>query len=297
MSRDNAEHAPSARPADDTVRLDVQRALAEDIGPGDATADLLDADTMARAQLLCREDAVLAGRAWFDACFTQLDPDVEIAWVVDDGQPVSADTVLCRLYGRARALVAAERTALNFLQTLSGTATTTARYVAAIAGTGTRILDTRKTLPGLRLAQKYAVRCGGGCNHRIGLYDALLIKENHIAAAGGLTAAVRAARARHPELLLEVEVENLDELEQALAAGVDRVMLDEFSPDMLSRAVQRARGVVELEVSGGVDLDSVADIARLGVDYISVGALTKHVRAVDLSLRVAFVADADPSAC
>ena len=285
MSSTDRDSTP-ALPAGDVIARDVEHALSEDLGSGDATADLLPVDAHAHAQLLCRDEAVIAGRAWFDACFHRLDPDIAIAWTVRDGERVAPDTVLCRLQGNARALVSAERTALNFLQTLSGTATRTACYVAAVAGTGTRILDTRKTLPGLRLAQKYAVRCGGGHNHRIGLYDAILIKENHIAAAGGLREAVLAARARHPQLLLEVEVENLDELEQALAAGVDRVMLDEFGPDMLDRAVARAKGKVELEVSGGVDLDSIGAIAQRGVDYISVGALTKHVHAVDLSFRV-----------
>ncbi|GAB3034026.1 carboxylating nicotinate-nucleotide diphosphorylase [Oleiagrimonas citrea] len=285
MTRTDNHHAP-ALPAGDVIARDVERALDEDLGSGDATADLLDAHAVARAELLCRDEAIVAGIAWFDACFHRLDPSIAIDWSVRDGERVAADSVLCRLRGNARALVSAERTALNFLQTLSGTATRTARYVAAVAGTGTRILDTRKTLPGLRMAQKYAVRCGGGHNHRIGLFDAILIKENHIAAAGGLREAVVAARARHPDLMLEVEVENLDELEQALDAGVDRVMLDEFGPEMLDLAVARAQGKVELEVSGGIDLDSIGDVARRGVDYISIGALTKHVHAVDLSFRV-----------
>ncbi len=276
---------PGLPPSELIVR-DVERALAEDLGPGDATADLLAADALSHAELLCRETAVIAGRPWFDACFLHLDPECRIEWLVDEGQRVGAGTLLCRVSGQARALVSAERTALNFLQTLSGTATCTAQHVAALAGSRTRILDTRKTLPGLRLAQKYAVRCGGGCNHRIGLYDAILIKENHIAAAGSLTAAVQAARARHPDLLLEVEVETMDELEQALAAGVDRVMLDEFSPQRMREAVALAAGRVELEVSGSVDLQALASIAHLGVDYISVGAITKHVQAVDLSFRL-----------
>jgi len=194
------------------------------------------------------------------------------------------------LRGNARALVGAERCALNFLQTLSATATITAQYVAAVRGTRAVILDTRKTLPGLRLAQKYAVRCGGGTNHRIGLFDAILIKENHIAAAGSLGAAVRSARTKHPHLLLEVEVENFDELAAALAAGADRIMLDEFPLNDIRRAVDEVRGRAQLEVSGGVDLDSVGALAATGVDYISVGALTKHVRALDLSMRVAFEA-------
>lgn len=273
-------------PAASVIEQDVARALAEDLGAGDATADLLDPDAHAVAEVLCRDRAVIAGRAWFDACFRQLDPAVALGWSVKDGERVSANTILCRIRGKARALVSAERTALNFLQTLSGTATATARYVAAVAGSGTTILDTRKTLPGLRQAQKYAVRCGGGRNHRIGLFDAILVKENHIAAAGGLTPAVQAARRLHPDLLLEVEVEDLDELDQALAAGVDRVMLDEFSPAMLDEAVRRAKGRVQLEVSGSVDLERVGAIARQGVDFVSIGALTKNVQAVDLSMRI-----------
>ncbi|HEY8009428.1 MAG TPA: carboxylating nicotinate-nucleotide diphosphorylase [Rudaea sp.] len=273
-------------PAPDDVRRDVERALAEDIGSGDATADLLPADAQAQAHVVTRETALLAGRPWFDACFLALDARAEIRWLARDGEQVAADATLCTLRGNARALVGGERCALNFLQTLSATATTTAQYVAAVRGTRARILDTRKTLPGLRLAQKYAVRCGGGHNHRIGLFDAILIKENHIAAAGSLDAAVRAARAAHPRLLLEVEVENFAELDAALAAGVDRIMLDEFAPASLRRAVMIVAGRVALEVSGGVGLDSVRAIAETGVDFISVGALTKHVRAIDLSMRV-----------
>ncbi|MDA3913048.1 carboxylating nicotinate-nucleotide diphosphorylase [Oleiagrimonas sp.] len=273
-------------PPAESIDSDVARALAEDLGSGDVTAELVDSGAHAVAEVMCRDSAVIAGRAWFDACFHHLDPEIIIQWAVDEGQHVAADTLLCHIQGPARALVSAERTALNFLQTLSGTATQTARYVSAVAQSGTRILDTRKTLPGLRYAQKYAVRCGGGSNHRIGLFDAILIKENHIAAAGSLPAAVSAARRLHPELLLEVEVESLDELDQALDAGVDRIMLDEFSSDMLSQAVEKARGKVQLEVSGGVDLEHAATIARLGVDYISVGAITKHVHAVDLSMRI-----------
>ena len=224
--------------------------------------------------------------AWFDACFRQLDPAVHIDWQTHDGQRVDAGTIICRLSGHARSLVSAERSALSFLQLLSGTATVTADYVTAVAGTGVRILDTRKTVPGLRLAQKYAVRCGGGYNHRIGLYDAILIKENHIIAAGSITAAVQAARRLHPNLLLEVEVESLDELAQALDAGVDRIMLDNFNLPQMSAAVQYAAGRVPLEVSGNVTLQTIGEFARTGVDFISVGALTKHVRAVDLSLRL-----------
>jgi nicotinate-nucleotide pyrophosphorylase (carboxylating) len=270
----------------DDVRRDVERALAEDLGNGDATADLLPPERQAQAQVISREDAVLAGRPWFDACFHALDAHSEIRWHAQDGERVEANASLCTLRGNARALVSAERCALNFLQTLSATATITAQYVAAVRGTRATILDTRKTLPGLRLAQKYAVRCGGGRNHRIGLFDAILIKENHIAAAGSLAAAVRAAREAHPSLLLEVEVENFAELDQALAAGVDRIMLDEFTPGDLRDAVAIVAGRIPLEVSGGVSLDTVRAIAETGVDFISVGALTKHVRAIDLSMRV-----------
>lgn len=285
MSQGHAA-APPALPAAALIQQDIEHAFAEDIGAGDATADLLPAAATASAILTCRDVAIIAGRAWFDACFRRLDPDVHIAWTCTDGDRVAAGSEICRLSGNARALVSAERSALNFLQLLSGTATTTAAYVAALGGTPTRLLDTRKTLPGLRLAQKYAVRCGGGVNHRIGLYDGILIKENHIIAAGGIDAAVREGRRLHPELPLEVEVENLEELEQALAAGVDRIMLDNFTLPMMRAAVARVAGRTELEVSGNVDLAGIHAIGETGVDYVSVGALTKHVRAVDLSLRL-----------
>jgi nicotinate-nucleotide pyrophosphorylase (carboxylating) len=271
-----------------TVQRDVERALAEDIGSGDVTADLLPAAARASGRVITREAAVLAGRPWFDACFRALDTAVKIDWNMDDGAQVDANDTLCTLHGLARGLVGAERCALNFLQTLSATATITARHVAAVRGTSAVILDTRKTLPGLRLAQKYAVRCGGGSNHRIGLFDAILIKENHIAAAGSLTNAVKAARARHPQLLLEVEVENFSELQDALAAGADRIMLDEFSLADVRRAVTVVAGRVPLEVSGGLGLDDLPALAATGVAYISIGALTKHVRAVDLSMRITF---------
>jgi len=268
------------------VAQDVARALAEDFGSGDATADLLPATAMASATVITREHAVLCGTAWFDACFRARDPNLVIEWQARDGDRVAANSTLCTLRGNARALVGAERSALNFLQTLSATATVAAQFADAVRGTRTRILDTRKTLPGLRYAQKYAVRCGGATNHRIGLFDAILIKENHIAAAGSLAAAVAAARAAHPSLLLEVEVENFDELEQALAAKVDRIMLDEFSPDDMRRAVAHVAGRVSIEVSGSVTLERVRSIAETGVDFISVGSLTKHVRAIDLSMRI-----------
>lgn len=273
-------------PTSDLIQADVERAFAEDIGSGDATADLLPAQGTASATLTCRDDAVIAGVDWFNACFRKLDPRVRIDWAVRDGDHVAAGAEICRLHGNARALVSAERSALNFLQLLSSTATTTATYVAAVQGTGVRVLDTRKTVPGLRLAQKYAVRCGGGYNHRVGLYDAILVKENHIIAAGGIKAAAEAARRLHPALLLEIEVENLDELQQALDAGADRIMLDNFTLPLMREAVAIAKGRAELEISGNVDLSTIAGYASTGVDYISVGALTKHVRAVDLSLRL-----------
>jgi nicotinate-nucleotide pyrophosphorylase (carboxylating) len=275
-----------APPAAAQIAADVERALTEDLGQGDATPALLPADARAQARLTCRDAAVIAGSAWFDACFRRLDPSVQIDWRVSDGDQVAPGTLLCSLSGHARSLVTAERTALNFLQLLSATATTTARHVAAVAGTAVRVLDTRKTVPGLRVAQKYAVRCGGGHNQRMGLYDAILVKENHIIAAGGIAAAVSAARRLHPDLPLEVEVENLDELEQALQAGVDRIMLDNFELEQMREAVARTAGRVPLEISGNVDLQTIGDFARTGVDFISVGALTKHVHAIDLSLRL-----------
>lgn len=274
-----------AAPPQGVIDADARRALAEDIGPGDVTADLIAAGTRATARIVCREPAVIAGIPWAATCFRELDPQARIEWTCADGDRIEADQILCTIEGNARGLVSGERCALNFLQTLSATATVTRRYVDAVDGTHAAILDTRKTLPGLRLAQKYAVRCGGGVNHRIGLYDAILIKENHLAAAGGVTNAVATARARHPGLLLEVEVESLDELRQALAAGADRVLLDDFTLPMLREAVSIAQRRVPLEVSGSVDLARVRAIAQCGVDYISIGALTKNVQAIDLSMR------------
>ncbi len=281
---------PPAAPPQEQIEADVARALAEDIGSGDVTAALLP-DTADCAYLLCKQDAVIAGRPWFDATHRALDPQVRIDWRVREGEQVAAGTVLATLQGRTRALVSAERTSLNFMQTLSATATTTARHVAAVAGTGTRILDTRKTLPGLRLAQKYAVRCGGGDNHRIGLFDMVMLKENHIRAAGSLTAAVRAARAQQPALPLVVEVEDLAQLEEALAAGCERILIDDFSPAMRRDAVRIAASQapakrIPLEVSGSVGLDGLRAIAEDGVDYVSIGGLTKHVQAIDLSLKL-----------
>ena len=280
---------PTPPPAD-LVASDAARALAEDVGSGDVTAALLP-DPPDIADLLCKEDAVVAGRPWFDACHRALDPEVRIDWRVQDGDRVPAGTVLATLSGRARALVTAERSALNFLQTLSGTATTTAAYVEAVRGTGCTILDTRKTLPGLRLAQKYAVRCGGGQNHRIGLYDAVMLKENHVRAAGSLTAAIRAARTAQPTLPLIVEVETLAQLEEALAEGCERILIDDFDAASRREAVRRAKsppfdGRIPLEVSGGVDMTTLRDIAADGVDFVSIGGLTKHVRAIDLSMKL-----------
>ncbi len=263
----------------------VRTALAEDIGSGDVTAGLIPADKTARATVLLRENAVICGRPWFDEVFRQIDAAVDIEWLVDEGSRQPANTVLCRLHGNARSLLAGERAALNFLQLLSGTATTTRRYVDAIAGLPTRVLDTRKTIPGLRLAQKYAVRRGGGKNHRIGLYDQVLIKENHIAAAGSITAAVNTAVERHPDLLVEVEAENLVEFEEALGTPAHIIMLDNFSLDDMRRAVRINQGRKKLEASGNVTLDTIRDIAETGVDYISSGALTKDVHSIDLSMR------------
>ncbi|MBB5209352.1 carboxylating nicotinate-nucleotide diphosphorylase [Chiayiivirga flava] len=273
-------------PPADVVAADVARALAEDVGSGDISADLLPAGRRVRATIRSRENAVLCGAPWAEACFRALDPNVRIEWAVQDSGRLQADGVFVHLVGDARALVTGERSAINFLQVLSGTATATAAYVERVQGTGARILDTRKTLPGLRLAQKYAVRCGGGMNHRIGLFDAVMLKENHIVAAGSIAQAATTARTLHPSAPLICEVESLDELTQAIDAGVDRVLIDDFSLDDMRRAVSIAAGRVPLEVSGGVTLERVREIALTGVDYISVGSLTKHVRAVDLSMRI-----------
>jgi len=266
----------------------VATALAEDVGDGDLTASLIDVDAVVGATIIARESLLLAGQPWVNEVFAQLDENVVIDWYISDGQEAEADDVICKLVGPARALLTGERTALNFLQTLSATATTTARYVKAIEGTGTIILDTRKTLPGLRLAQKYAVACGGGKNHRIGLFDAILIKENHIKSAGSIAAALQSARDLDAGVLVEVEVENLDELLEALDAGVARVLLDNFSVDDLKQAVdtnQRYGYVAaELEASGNITLESIRTIAETGVDYISTGALTKNVNAIDFSM-------------
>ncbi|HHW76120.1 MAG TPA: carboxylating nicotinate-nucleotide diphosphorylase [Xanthomonadaceae bacterium] len=263
----------------------VALALAEDVGGGDLTAALIPETAQAEATVISREDAVLCGTAWFDAVFRQLDPRVSIDWQATDGERVQPGQPLCTLRGPARALLTGERTALNFLQALSSTATLARRFADTVAGTGAVILDTRKTLPGLRLAQKYAVRCGGCRNHRIGLFDAVLIKENHIMAAGSIRNAIAAARRLHPGVTVEVEVENLAELEEALAARPDIVMLDNFDLAALVEAVRITARRVKLEASGNVNFDTVRKIAETGVDYISIGGLTKDVRAIDLSMR------------
>jgi nicotinate-nucleotide pyrophosphorylase (carboxylating) len=270
----------------------VARALLEDVGSGDVTAALIPAATQARAALLTRETMILCGSPWLKECFRQVDPAVVVRWHATEGSLVAANTSLCTLTGAARAILTGERTALNFLQTLSGTATLTRRYVDAVADTTCRILDTRKTLPGLRLAQKYAVRCGGGRNHRLGLHDMVLIKENHIVAAGSIGAAVEQARRQSPGIKVEVEVESLAEFRTALGAQPDFIMLDEFTQDDMRRAVQErnaAHSSARIEASGGVDLTTLRAVAETGVDFISVGSLTKHLHAIDLSLRFQIV--------
>lgn len=266
----------------------VALALAEDIGAGDVTAALIPAGTAARATLVTREEMVLCGCAWLTETFRQIDAGVTVDWRAGDGDVVAAGATLCEIRGPARSILTGERCALNFLQTLSGTATVTRRYVQAVAGTRCRILDTRKTIPGLRLAQKYAVRCGGGHNHRLGLHDRVLIKENHIVAAGSIPAAIQAARRLSPGIAVEVEVETLAEFRVAMAEAPDYIMLDEFSLDDMREAVQLRDGSNSrslLEASGGVDLDTLGKIAATGVDFVSIGALTKHLHAIDLSLR------------
>ncbi|MGD1977308.1 MAG: carboxylating nicotinate-nucleotide diphosphorylase [Gammaproteobacteria bacterium] len=274
-------------PAD--IDLTVRRALEEDVGDGDITASLVPPGATATATLLSRESAVVCGAPWFERVFEILDPKVRIRWQVSEGESIEPDTLLCTLEGNARALLTGERTALNFLQTCSGTATAARRFANAIAGTSCRILDTRKTLPGLRAAQKYATACGGVTNHRMGLFDGVLIKENHLIACGGIRQAVETARASAPDLPVEVEVESLDECRDALDAGADILMLDNFSlPDMREAvALNRRRGdkAALLEASGNVELERLPEIAATGVDFISVGAITKHVRAIDLSMR------------
>ena len=269
-------------PAD--IASTVRRALSEDIGSGDLTAELIPADNTSNAVVISRENAILCGCAWFNAVFLQLDATMQIDWSFQDGDAIKPDIPLCTLTGNSRALLTGERTALNFLQLLSGTATLTNSYAALIEGLKTQLLDTRKTIPGLRSAQKYAVACGGGKNHRMGLYDAILIKENHIQAAGNISSAVQHAKSVHR--FVEIEVENLDELRQALDAGADTVMLDNFSLDLMRQAVELNNGGAALEASGNVTRDSLREIAATGVDYISIGDLTKNVQAIDFSMRI-----------
>ena len=264
----------------------VTQALAEDIVSGDITAELIGADVQARSRIVTREDGILCGTAFALEAFQQIDPSCHVEWVAQDGDAIAADSLVCTLSGPARALLTGERTALNFLQLLSGTASTAGQYAARVAHTGVKLLDTRKTVPGLRLAQKYAVTCGGCYNHRIGLFDAFLIKENHISAAGSIAKAVAAARDVAPDKPVEVEVENEAELEQALTAGADRIMLDNFTLEALRDAVSHTAGSADLEASGNVTDETLVAIAETGVDFISIGALTKHVRALDLSMRI-----------
>jgi nicotinate-nucleotide pyrophosphorylase (carboxylating) len=279
--------SPPAVPAD--VATVVSRAIAEDLRDGDLTAELIGRYTPAAARVIVREAATLCGRAWFDETFRQLDPRVAVTWHTTDAAQLAADSIVCELRGPARSIVTGERTALNFLQTLSGTATATRAYADIVAGTRTRILDTRKTLPGLRLAQKYAVRCGGGENHRIGLFDAVLIKENHIAAVSSVSAAVAAARRQSPSVMIEVEVETLAQLREALGTDADRIMLDEFSLDDMRAGVALRDAHngkrKEIEASGSVDTARLKAVADIGVDFVSIGAITKHVRATDFSMR------------
>jgi nicotinate-nucleotide pyrophosphorylase (carboxylating) len=265
---------------------EIDRFLAEDIGSGDLTAAIVPAAALASATVVTREPMVLCGRDWFSAVFERLDASVAIDWRLEEGAEAEPGAELCALRGPARALLTGERTALNLLQALSGTATTARIYARAVEGTGVKVLDTRKTIPGLRRAQKYAVRCGGCHNHRMGLYDGILIKENHILAAGSIAGAINAAKALGAGVPIEIEVESLDELREALNAGAERILLDNFSLAMMREAVVLARGRAELEVSGNVTLDTLRQIAETGVDYISVGALTKNVRAIDLSMRI-----------
>ena len=279
---------PNLRIADLTADIEasVRRALDEDVGSGDITAQLIPAERVAKASVITREACVVAGTAWVDAVFRTIDPRVAVRWHVADGEQAAPNQVLFELEGPARALLTGERSALNFLQLLSGVATQAQRYADLVSGTNVRLLDTRKTLPGLRLAQKYAVTCGGCHNHRIGLYDAFLIKENHIAACGGIGAAITAAHAIAPGKPVEVEVESLAELREALDAGADIVMLDELTLDDMREAVRLNAGRAKLEASGGVNADTLRVIAETGVDYISIGAMTKDVKAVDLSMRL-----------
>ena len=272
-------------PDQHVIDENIRAAIAEDIASGDVTAALLP-DYLSEGYVLCKEKCVLAGRPWFDACLKALYPKVKIHWHVNEGDTVEPVKVICTFEGSSRAMVSAERSALNFLQTLSGVATVTASYAQALQGTGTRVLDTRKTIPGLRQAQKYAVRIGGGVNHRMGLYDTVMLKENHIHAAGSLTAAALLAKTRFPSLPLIVEVETLPQLHEALKVGCTRILIDDFSLDDMRTAVKTAAGKIPLEVSGSVTFERLAEIAATGVDYVSIGALTKHLHAIDFSMKL-----------
>ncbi len=269
---------------DDMITV-VRNAIEEDVGSGDITAELISADTDTSAQVVCRESAILCGAAWFEQTFHQLSDTCLITWSKHDGDRIAADDVICKLEGPARALLTGERTALNFLQTMSGTATTTRDYVEQVHGTGVVLLDTRKTIPGLRSVQKYAVLCGGGKNHRIGLFDGILIKENHIAAAGSIPRAVTEMRNKFPNHKVEIEVESVADVEPAITAGAHMLLLDNFSVEDLREAVQHVHGRVELEASGGFEFEDIRAVAETGVDFVSVGALTKHLRAIDFSMR------------
>ena len=275
------------RVAIEYIQEQVRQALTEDIGTGDVTAQLLPAEQQATASVIAREPGILCGTQWFEEVFRQLDSGIHVGWQAEDADNIEAEQTLCTFSGRTRALLSGERVALNFLQTLSGTATLTSQYVNAMGDTDTHLLDTRKTLPGLRLAQKYAVRCGGGDNHRIGLYDMILIKENHITSQGGVTQAMQAALQHAAgKIDIEIEVENLQQLDEALAAGATRVLLDNFSIESLRQAVAFTNGRARLEASGNITLENIRAFAMTGVDYISVGAITKHVQALDLSMRI-----------
>ncbi|RUQ84532.1 carboxylating nicotinate-nucleotide diphosphorylase [Legionella septentrionalis] len=273
------------------ILADVKRALAEDVGSGDVTAALLPLDLVVMAKIISREPMVVCGRPWVDCIFAEVDLAIHVQWQVDEGQWLPEPATLCQIEGPVRSILTAERSALNFLQTLSATATKTREYLLKLSGYKTRLLDTRKTIPGLRYAQKYAVACAGGTNHRFGLFDAFLIKENHIKACGSIKAAVALARNMQKDLLIEVEVENLEELQEALHAKPDRILLDNFTKDMLVEAVNLTRGECELEASGGLTLATVTEVAKTGVDYISIGAITKSIQAVDLSLLIDKVLD------
>ncbi|MDB2705170.1 carboxylating nicotinate-nucleotide diphosphorylase [Pseudomonadota bacterium] len=270
---------------DEFIAAQVKLALLEDVGQQDLTADLIPIDILADATIITRENATLCGQVWLEQVFKQLDPTITVNWSFQDGEQMQANDAICTLHGPARTLLTGERTAMNFVQTLSATATLARQYAVQVSGLDVQILDTRKTIPGLRLAQKYAVRCGGAYNHRVGLYDGILIKENHISAAGSIVAAIEQARQSHPDIAIEVEVENFAELEQALTGQADIILLDNFDIAALEKAVELNQGRSKLEASGGIMLSDVRTIAETGVDRISIGALTKDIRAIDLSMR------------